>query len=156
MICQVFDTERLALSSILKLHKSPVHFLKFSHEVPILLSLAEQMAWWNVNLAARELAQNPPRRSFRSRSNSGKSPGKKPPPLENLLADIDLSDVVMWTKRGRSDKEYLLAAIKLHGQSASHIACADGFRAFLSIDNLGNLYNLRMIEDPCTLESPYV
>ncbi|XP_065170735.1 apoptotic protease-activating factor 1 isoform X2 [Atheta coriaria] len=153
---EVFDTERLALSSILKLHKSPVHFLKFSHEVPILLSLAEQMAWWNVNLAARELAQNPPRRSFRSRSNSGKSPGKKPPPLENLLADIDLSDVVMWTKRGRSDKEYLLAAIKLHGQSASHIACADGFRAFLSIDNLGNLYNLRMIEDPCTLESPYV
>lgn len=81
-----------------------------------------------------------------------KSPLKIIPTLDtNLLSTTDIltiNESNPWRKKtGASEKPELLACIKLVAKSAKKIICNDEFTRFVTIDNEGNVYHLRMITD---------
>lgn len=86
-------------------------------------------------------------------SNRFKSPKPITPtsPDSTLLSateNLTLNDSNPWRKKtGASDKRELLSCIKLVAKSAKRIVFNEDFTRFVTIDNEGNIYHLRMIDE---------
>lgn len=144
---------------LLESHKRPITNMKFSpwtepNDPLILLSLSESIIFWDI----RSIQNNPldmkkretPDRTRVSRR--FKSPLKIIPTFDtNLLSATDnltINESNPWRKKtGASEKPELLSCIKLVAKSAKKIICNDEFTRFVTIDNEGNVYHLRMITD---------
>lgn len=141
----------------LESHKRPIMNLKFSpwtdpNDPVILLSLSESMIFWNI----RSIQNNPI--DMKTRETSGrvrvsqrfKSPLKLSPALDaNLLSatqNLTINKSNPWHKKtGAADKPELLSCIKLVAKSAKRLICNDDFTRFITVDNEGNIYHLRLM-----------
>jgi hypothetical protein len=152
------------MSPIQKLesHKRAIMNLRFSpwidpNDPLILLSLSESVIFWNI----RSIQNNPldlKRKETPGRvrvSQRFKSPLKlSPSPSDSKLLfatenlTISESNSNPWRRKtGSSEKPELLSCIKLVAKSAKRIVCNDDFTRFVTIDNEGNVYHLRMIRE---------
>lgn len=146
----------------LKSHKRSIMNLKFSpwtepNDPLILLSLSESVIFWNIrSIQNNPLGMKRKTEGFDTRrfSQRFKSPLKlSTSPSESLLSPIqNLSfkekSLNPWlNKAGPSEKPELLSCIKLVAKMAKKIVCSDDFTRFVTIDNEGNIYNLRLSRD---------
>lgn len=142
----------------LESHKHPVASLVFSpwtepNEPLILLSLSDSVVFWNI----RSIQNNPldsKKKEMPGKvrvSQRFKSPLKIIPTetINNLLAPtrgMSRNESNPWrNKTGSAEKPELLSCIKLVAKSAKRIIWNDDFTRFVTIDNEGNIYHLRMI-----------
>lgn len=157
---QIVNLGDMTLMQQLESHKLAVMNLIFSPWVEpndplILLSLSGSVNFWNIrsiqnNPLEMKKKQTPGRLRVSQRF---KSPLKT---VVNITADLLTATENLkingaanpWhNKTGASDKPELLSCIKLVAKSAKKIICNDEFTRFVTIDNEGNIYHLRMIED---------
>jgi apoptotic protease-activating factor len=144
-------------------HNSRINDLKFSPwchpNAPIILvSISAEVVFWNVTIVLNNQMDNlknrPQRRSHRfSRGNL--LLGNRA--LSNGNGDSNSNDssprnskqfTNPWQqKTGTSDKPELLACIKFVGNEARQLFVNEEFTKFLTIDNEGNIFFLRLIED---------
>jgi hypothetical protein len=144
-------------------HKRSVMNLRFSpwsepNDPLILLSLSESVIFWNI----RSIQNNPLDLKRKSDgtdrkirvSQRFKSPLKlSPSPSDSLLSPVNkltLSEPSSnpWkNKTGSSEKPEILSCIKLVAKMAKKIVCSDDFSRFVTIDNEGNIYHLRLVRD---------
>lgn len=143
----------------LESHKRPIMNLKFSpwtepYDPLILLSLSESIVFWNIrsiqNSSLNSKKTETPGRRVRV-SQRFKSPLKIAALDPNFLSateNLTLKEVNPWSKKtGAADKPELLSCIKLVAKSAKRIICNDEFNRFVTIDNEGNIYHLRLIRE---------
>ncbi|XP_063709828.1 uncharacterized protein LOC134838265 [Culicoides brevitarsis] len=152
--------------------RESVNDLLFSPWVPdtnanipiVLVSLSQEISFWNINYVINnpfEKTQNRPviRRSGRfQQPNPVMSPNRR----ENSLSASSrfsfnpIVDNLWQNKRGSSDKPELLACLRLSGQAEKIVATED-FRQFVTVDNEGEIYHLRLF-DPSTSSPimPYI
>lgn len=145
----------------LESHKRPIMNLRFSpwsdpNNPLILLSLSESVIFWNI----RSIQNNPLEMKKQQTlgrlriSQRFKSPLKIIPTngdskFLSATENLSLNEANPWRKKtGASDKPELLSCIKLVAKSAKRIICDDAFTRFITIDNEGNVYHLRMIHEP--------
>lgn len=126
-----------------------------SNDPLILLSLSESVIFWNI----RSIQNNPmdlKKNDVNSRvrvSHRFKSPLKPYTPASDTkfltaTENLTLNDSNPWRKKtGASDKRELLSCIKLVAKSAKRIIFNEDFTRFVTIDNEGNIYHLRMINE---------
>lgn len=82
-----------------------------------------------------------------------KSPMKIVNPIDDIgllsaTNNMTLNGPNPWRRKiGSSDKPELLSCIKLVAKSAKRIICNNEFTRFVTIDNEGNIYHLRMISE---------
>lgn len=143
-------------------HKRAITNLQFSpwsdpNDPLILLSLSESVIFWNI----RSIQNNPfnlkrkePTDKRFGASARFRSPLKLSSPSSDTLLSplntLSLRDTTSnsWqNKSGSSDKRELLSCIKLVAKMAKRIICSDDFTRFVTIDNEGNIYHLRLIRD---------
>ena len=133
--------------------------LKFSpwtdpNEPLILLSVAESVIFWNI----KSIQNNPleiKRQETPGRlrvSQRFKSPMKVVSSTEtDLMAateNLRLTPHNPWLKKtGSAEKLELLSCVKLLAKSAKRIVHNDDFTRFVTIDNEGNIYHLRLIDE---------
>lgn len=137
-------------------HESSINFLQFSpwldNEGPIvLLSLANSINFWNIshiqNNKYNGINRNSQNSSSRLRiSQRFKSPIKiLPINLETSMREMTLMEKNWSNKTGPSHKRELLSCIKFLGKTATKVVTNDDFTRFVTIDNEGNIYHLRLI-----------
>jgi apoptotic protease-activating factor len=148
----------------LKSHKRSITNLQFSpwtepNDPLILLSLSDSVIFWNI----RSIQNNPldlKRKSgdFDKRirvSQRFKFPKSQlsPSPSETLLSPIQNLSLKQdysnpWNKKsGSLEKPEMLSCIKLVAKMAKKIVCSEDFTRFVTIDNEGNIYYLRLVKD---------
>lgn len=121
----------------------------------ILLSLSESVIFWDIRSIQNNLMDRRSDSESRVRvSYRFKSPFKQLTPTSadsKLLTgteNLSLNDSNPWRKKtGASDKRELLSCIKLVAKSAKRIIFNEDFTRFVTIDNEGNVYHLRMISE---------
>lgn len=155
---QIINTTDASLMKVLESHKGCITNLQFSpwigpNDPLILLSLAESVAFWNI----RSIQNNPLEMTKKETpgrlrvSQRFKSPLKIIPSTNdnNLLSateNLTISAENPWNqKTGPFDKPELLSCIKFVAKSAKRIISNDEFTRFVTVDNEGNVYHLRMI-----------
>lgn len=147
----------------LESHKRPVMNLQFSpwigsNDPLILLSISESIVFWNIRSIQNnplEMKKSTSGNSFGPRvSQRFKSPMKivRSPSTEfNLSIGTEkttFDEKNPWRKKaGSHEKPELLSCIKLVAKSAKQIVCNNDFTRFVTIDNEGNIYHLRMVCD---------
>lgn len=157
------------LSPIEILHcNESVNDLLFSHwkadTIPntpiVLVSLSQEISFWNINHVINNpfepANKTPIRRSNRFRPPSqAVTPDKKENSLSasNRFTFNPVTDNLWQNKKGASDKQELLACIRLSGQAEKIVANTD-FTQFVTVDNEGEIYHLRLF-DPST-SSPII
>lgn len=144
-------------------HKRPVMNLQFSpwndpNDPLVLLSLSESVVFWNI----RSIQNNPMDLKRKDVSTTGrvrvsqrfKSPLKIFPATDSKLLtatdNMSLNDTQSnpWRRKtGPSEKPELLSCTKLVAKSAKRIIFNDDFTRFVTIDNEGNIYHLRIISE---------
>ena len=156
---QLFDTASLKKVHILQSHKQPITSLKFSKQPEsrspnILVSLSEQICFWNVthvmnnqrldifNSSSVRTSQRFSRRSYNSQSEDS---------VNNNLQMMSLDENPWQRKTGASGKPELLSCIKFVGRRAEKVLHFDKFGKFLTIDNEGNVYYIRVLDDQLLL-----
>jgi hypothetical protein len=65
--------------------------------------------------------------------------------LESSLKKLTLKERNWSSKTGSFEKRELLSCIKFIGKSAKKVVVNDNFTRFVTIDNEGNVYHLRLI-----------
>lgn len=129
---------------------------KNANDPLILLSLSESVNFWNIRSI-----QNNPLNLTRKESNERlrvsqrfKSPMKIIPSIIDAVLsatdNLTLNGTAAnpWRgKTGSTDKPELLSCIKLVAKSAKKIIFNDDFTRFVTIDNEGNVYHLRLIDE---------
>lgn len=150
-------------------HKRAIMNLQFSpwtapNDPLILLSLAESIVFWNIRSIqnnsferARKESLTPSkpsnRRNVSQRFNRNfKSPQQQStfdePDLVTALNLVSLDKPSAWAKKtGSMEKPALLSCIKLLAKSAKRIVHNGDFTRFVTIDNEGNIYHLRLITE---------
>jgi apoptotic protease-activating factor len=162
---QQYEKTKNSLNCIhqLFIHVSRINDLKFSPwshpNAPIILvSISAEVMFWNVTIALNnqkdDLKNRKQRRSDRfSRANlhynnrvliSGNGDSNS---NGGSLRNSQQFDNPWQQKTGSSDKPELLACVKFVGNEAQQIFVDSEFTKFLTIDNEGNIYFLRLIED---------
>ncbi|XP_066999982.2 apoptotic protease-activating factor 1 [Anabrus simplex] len=156
----LWDLENSKEISKLKLHKSRVRHLQFAHLVtgrhvlnstlPLLLvSVGEQIGWWDVG-GLLAVARRKQRRSGSRRRGSS-----SPLPQTNSFLPVNMDNEVdfrkelseVWfNKEGREEKKELLGCIKLLGTHAQSISTSPDFTAFATIDASGVVYLMKVLE----------
>lgn len=119
----------------------------------ILLSLSESINFWNIshilnnkNLMKRNSDAEPSKTRVSQRF---KSPLKVIPhevKFEESMKSLSLKERNWSNKTGPADKRELLSCIKFIGKSAKKVVTNKEFTRFLTIDNEGNVYHLRLID----------
>ena len=149
----------MALLQKLISHKRPVMKLQFSpwtqsNDPLILLSLSESVNFWNI----RSIQNNPLNLKEKESSSRVSQRFKSPMKIFPTLLDTLMSETNNLTlngtsanpwrgKTGSSDKPELLSCIKLVAKSAKRIIYNEDFTRFVTIDNEGNIYHLRLIDE---------
>lgn len=149
----------MSLIQRLDSHKLAVMHMIFSpwtgpNDPLILMSLAGSVNFWNI----RSLQNNPLAMKKKDTPGRLRVSQRFKSPLKSVNIGADLLTATEnlningatnpWHKKhGASDKPELLACIKLVAKTAKRIICNDEFTRFVTIDNEGNIYHLRMIED---------
>lgn len=149
----------MTLTQRLESHKLAVMNLIFSpwlgpNDPLVLLSMAGSVNFWNI----RSLQNNPLDMKKRETPGRLRVSQRFRSPLKTVNIGADLLTATEnltingannpWHKKtGASDKPELLSCIKLVAKSAKRIICNDEFTRFVTIDNEGNIYHLRMIKD---------
>lgn len=150
-------------------HKRAIMNLQFSpwtapNDPLVLLSLAESIVFWNIRSIqnnsferARKESLTPSkpsnRRNVSQRFNRHfKSPQQQPstdePDLVSALSLVSLNTPSAWSKKtGSMEKPALLSCIKLLAKSAKRIIHDEEFTRFVTIDNEGNIYHLRLMTE---------
>lgn len=149
-------------------HKRAVMNLQFSpwtapNDPLILLSLAESIGFWNIRSIqnnsferARKESLTPSKPSSRRNVSQRFRPFKSPqqpstydePDLVAALNHVSLDKPSAWSKKtGSMEKPALLSCIKLLAKSAKRIVHNEDFTRFVTIDNEGNIYHLRLITE---------
>ncbi|CAG9822421.1 unnamed protein product [Phaedon cochleariae] len=116
----------------LDLHDDPVEDLLFSPNMePILVSLGEQIAWWNL-------------KSFLETKKKRGRP-KSIDILDNLSCDLRSMNISLWGDRQPLPGcSHLLACIKLNGK-AKYVSASNDFNSFLTIDDNGKVYIMEIV-----------
>lgn len=144
----------------LESHKGAIKNLQFSpwigpNEPLVLLSLSESVAFWNI----RSIQNNPLEMTKKESTTRLRVSQRFKSPLKIISPNIDnnlvkatesltISKENPWQKKtGPADKPELLSCIKFVAKSAKRIICNDEFTRFVTLDNEGNVYHLRMISD---------
>lgn len=157
-LIELYNMQTKMMVSRLESHKHKICCLKFSpwtdETAPIILvSLAEQIVFWNVKISL-----NNPRRS---RLNSEKGVRRSQRFSRRLASTSESSDAVdspiqngfsdpwyPWNNKvGTSDKPELLSCIKFVGNRAYKFYHNDNFTNFCTVDNDGTIYYLRLFEN---------
>lgn len=130
----------------------------------ILLSVSNSLNFWNIKAVQNNSYLEYSRKLSTSNklrvSSRFRSPLKMSSPLsvdDNLTAttqNLSLHNSNPWrNKTGSSDKPELLSCHKLIGKSAKKVIFNDDFDKFLTIDNEGNIYYLRLLNNDFTESS---
>ncbi|KAL7033985.1 hypothetical protein ACKWTF_007806 [Chironomus riparius] len=153
---ELFDLTQLIPIARLESHKRSIMNLLFSpwleNEGPlILLSLSESINFWNITHVQnnRSSLKRIDDSSKTRVSQRFKSPLKifsaSENKLETSMMNLKLKERNWSNKTGPNDKPELLSCIKFIGKSAKKVVANDDFTHFVTIDNEGNVYNLRLI-----------
>ena len=149
----------MTLIQQLEAHKRQIWHLEFSpwQETKgplILLSLSESLIFWNCSYVQNnryhfKRVRTPNVRvsqRFRSPMNKSSSPGSDH--FNTAMRALHLTSSNPWqNKIGSTDKRELLSCIKFVGKYAKKVFCNKDFTRFITIDNEGNIYYLRLVED---------
>jgi hypothetical protein len=136
-------------------HESPVNDLKFSpwHDpnAPIVLvSVAAELIFWNVRSALnnpwdRKSPSRPQQRSHRF--SKGNLTYQRSKSIEiDTRRNSQLFANPWQQKEGPSEKPELLSCMKFVGNAAERLFTNTEFSKFVTIDNEGNIYFLRLID----------
>ncbi|KAG5680980.1 hypothetical protein PVAND_010454 [Polypedilum vanderplanki] len=156
---ELFDLTQLIPIQTLESHKRAIMSLDFSPWQEeeghlILLSLSESIIFWNVTHILNNRGGIKRSNSTPSRISARfKSPLKivsLNTNLENSLKKLTLKERNWSNKTGSFDKRELLSCIKFIGKSAKKVVINDEFTRFVTIDNEGNVYHLRLIDQSMT------
>lgn len=114
------------------------------------MSLAGSINFWNIthiqNNKLGNLKRNSNDTSRLRVSQRFKSPLKIIPiTIESSLKDMSLIEKNWSKKTGPPHKRELLSCIKFLGKSAKKVVINEDFTRFVTIDNEGNIYHLRLI-----------
>lgn len=123
----------------------------------ILLSVSNSLNFWNIKAVQNNNSLEVSRKMSTSNKLRVSSRFRSPLKLSNLPVDdmmavatqqISLIDSNPWSnKTGPLDKPELLSSHKLIGKSAKKVIFNDEFEKFVTIDNEGNIYYLRLIKN---------
>lgn len=130
----------------------------------ILLSVSNSLNFWNIkavqNNSSLEISRKVSTSNKLRVSSRFRSPLKMSSPLsvdDTLKAttqNLSLHNSNPWSnKTGSSEKPELLSCHTLIGKSAKKVIFNDDFDKFLTIDNEGNIYYLRLLDDDFTESS---
>ncbi|CAH0552926.1 unnamed protein product [Brassicogethes aeneus] len=127
---QVWNTVNKYKSITLKLHETPVEYLLFSPGLePILVSLGDQIAWWNLKKFQRT------GRSFKTQSS-----------VDEDLQERSTMNSLYWSSKQRfKNDQYLIACVKSHEQYAKLISASPEFTSFLTVDGTGKIYIMEVV-----------
>jgi hypothetical protein len=139
----------------LKLHRSTVQNLLFSPPAPnakssltstspvILVSVADQIGWWNVSYLTKGCCIGLRRR--RKSGNAQKSPMKFLGGSVGGYAETELAHE--WIgKEGQKGKPELLGCVKLLGQEVKKVSASRNFAAFATVDANGVMYLMKVLQ----------
>lgn len=85
------------------------------------------------------------------------SPSSETLKLSAATENLTINDTNPWNKKiGAVDQPELLSCVKFIGKSAKKVIVNDEFDQFVTIDNEGNVYYLRLITDVNRYESTQV
>lgn len=144
------------------LHKSCVHNLLFSPPAAVagallispppivLVSVADQIGWWDVSRLATGSCIQRRRMSSgqRRRRRSGGSPKISIKPLgesSNGCVKTEYLADVWFGKEGPKGKTELLGCVKLLGREASKVSASSNFSAFATVDASGIVYLMKVL-----------
>uniref|UniRef100_A0A1Y1N3Z0 CARD domain-containing protein n=1 Tax=Photinus pyralis TaxID=7054 RepID=A0A1Y1N3Z0_PHOPY len=134
----IWSVESKTILGTLQLHKSSVRYLLFSPSPAlILISVGDQIAWWDLT----KLSDNNLNR-YRRRSSSVKR--------RNLAIDLSAPmtnlNLSVWSnKEGKTEKPHLLSVIKVRGVFSTYISASYDFTSFFSIDQNGYPYIMEVL-----------
>jgi hypothetical protein len=110
----------------------------------ILVSVADQIGWWNVSYLTTGSI-----RGSRRRRRSGNAPHS---PLNNLGDTVyvygETENLAReWLgKKGQKGKPELLGCVKLLGQEVKKVSASSNFAAFATIDASGVMYIMKVLQ----------
>ncbi|XP_069696583.1 apoptotic protease-activating factor 1-like isoform X2 [Periplaneta americana] len=160
----IWDVNNAVVLGTLKLHKTSVRNLLFSPPAKadgslnisqpplILLSVGDQIGWWDVNQLKTSCGQRRRMSSGqqRRRRRSGDSPklAVKPVGFSALNGSVGTEHLTdEWLgKVGHKGKPELLGCVKLVGREAKNISASRNFTAFATIDASGFVYLLKIFQ----------
>jgi hypothetical protein len=134
----------------LKLHKSCVQNFLFSppaatgsynHKSPppiILVSVADQIGWWNVSQLS--MGSHGQRRRINSGQQRRKQNGDSPKLATGYLADGWIG------KEGQKGGTELLGCVKLVGREATKVSASSDFAVFATVDTSGVVYIMKILQ----------
>ncbi|CAG9830564.1 unnamed protein product [Diabrotica balteata] len=136
---KVYNLDENYKETILNLHEDPIQDLTFSpHKEPILVSMGEEIAWWNLRLL----------RPFQKTERRGRRPNSLDI-LEDLTSDFSSMDVSFWSERQPvKGSPCLLSCIKLNDK-VKYMSASNDFNSFLTIDVTGKVYIMDIILPAC-------
>ncbi|CAO1379843.1 unnamed protein product [Diamesa hyperborea] len=158
-IIELYELPQMTMIQQLEAHKRQIWHLEFSpwQETKgplILLSLSESLIFWNCSYVQNNRSHFKRVRTpnvrvsqrFRSPMNKSSSPGSDH--FHTAMKALHLTSNNPWqNKIGSTDKRELLSCIKFVGKYAKKVFCNNDFTHFITIDNEGNIYYLRLVED---------
>ncbi|KAJ8921736.1 hypothetical protein NQ315_010646 [Exocentrus adspersus] len=130
---KIWNLKQEFKTTTLTLHTSSVEDLIFSPSIqpPILISLGEYIAWWNL----KKYQQGP----------QSKGRPKSIDILENLSNDSSSMNISYWADREYIEgTDYLLSCMKLNG-CAKYISASKDFNSFLTVDDKGKIYAMEVV-----------
>lgn len=129
---------------VLKLHKTAVHHLCFAHEISnssplILLSTSDVLAWWNISYCLEKYVNS---------SNQNKYKRKKSLDTINHFRELNLKNITnpdKWRNKSGPDwRPELLICVKIQGKHAFKVIYNDFFTSFVTVDDSGQFYSMRL------------
>jgi hypothetical protein len=139
----------------LKLHRSAVHNLLFSPAAPpagsslisaspvILVSVADQIGWWNVNYFTTGSFSGTRRR--KRSGNALNAPLKFLGENFNGYAETENLAQEWVEKKGQKGKPELLGCVKLLGREVKKVSASSNFAAFATVDASGVMYLMKIL-----------
>ncbi|XP_018564159.1 apoptotic protease-activating factor 1 isoform X2 [Anoplophora glabripennis] len=130
---KIWNLNQKFKSLTLPLHNCPVEDLLFSPSIqpPVLVSLGEYIAWWNLKLFQEE-----PFRKGRPKSIDI---------LDNISEDLSSMNISHWADRECvKGSKYLLSCLKLNG-CAKYLSASKDFNTFLTVDDKGKIYVMETV-----------
>jgi apoptotic protease-activating factor len=128
------------------------------NEPLILISVSHSIMFWDVKSIQNNNSFEPGRKistqDMLRQSKRFRSPLKTLAPtsemrkLSTATENLTINDSNPWSKKiGSIDRPELLSCIKFIGKSAKKVIFNDKFDRFVTIDNEGNVYYLRLVTD---------
>ncbi|PSN50314.1 hypothetical protein C0J52_10118 [Blattella germanica] len=155
---KIWDVVNGKVLGTLQLHKTWVRDLMFAPSslicegsvapAPIILvSVADQICWWDIGRICTPTARRRMSSGRRRRKRSGESPKLTLRPFESDVNSSSKHDnlVDAWSgKEGRKDKSELLGCVRLIGGSTK-ISASKDFSAFATVDASGIVYLMKIL-----------